>query len=123
MLNIAEGAGRRGQAEKRQFYVVDSDGRAIATATAWLPQPEFAPERGRLHWVAVRPSHQRLGVASALVSTVCRTFAALGHTGAYLTTGAESIPAIRLYLSLGFRPAPRDAAERRVWKGLAASLP
>ncbi len=88
---------------ERQLFVVDSEGRDIATATAWFNDPEHGLPGGRLHWVAVVPDAQRMGVALALVGAVAARFEALGETAAYLTTDGHNARAIALYGRLGFR--------------------
>ena len=87
----------------RQLFVVDSQGYAVATATAWFNDPAHGVPGGRIHWVAVVPSAQRRGLASALLGAVCDQFAALGESAAYLTTDSGNSRAIALYASLGFR--------------------
>ena len=88
---------------ERQLFVVDAEGRDVATATAWINDPTHGLPGGRLHWVAVVPAAQRLGVASALVGAVAARFEALGETAAYLTTDGHNTRAIALYGRLGFR--------------------
>lgn len=88
---------------ERQLFVVDAEGHDIATATAWLNDPAHGLPGGRLHWVAVIPTAQRMGVASALVGAVAARFEALGETAAYLTTDSHNARAIALYGRLGFR--------------------
>jgi ribosomal protein S18 acetylase RimI-like enzyme len=88
---------------ERQLFVVDAEGHDIATATAWFNDPAHGLPGGRLHWVAVVPAAQRMGVASALVGAVAARFEALGETAAYLTTDSHNTRAIALYGFLGFR--------------------
>jgi len=88
---------------ERQLFVVDAEGHDIATATAWINDPAHGLPGGRLHWVAVVPVAQRMGVASALVGAVAARFEALGETAAYLTTDAHNTRAIALYGRMGFR--------------------
>ena len=88
---------------ERQLFVVNAEGDDIATATAWLNDPAHGLPGGRLHWVAVVPTAQRMGVASALVGAVAARFEALGETAAYLTTDSHNTRAIALYGRLGFR--------------------
>lgn len=87
----------------RQLFVVDEQGVDVATATAWLNDPAQGQVGGRIHWVAVVPSVQRRGVASALLGAICERFAMLGETAAYLTTDGHNVRAIALYEHLGFR--------------------
>jgi RimJ/RimL family protein N-acetyltransferase len=43
----------------------------------------------------------------------------LGALRVYLTTGAENVPAVQLYLGMGFRPEMTSSEEHAVWRGLA----
>ena len=95
----------------RQLYVINPDGAAVATATAWFPKADHPQDLGRLHWLAVDPSVQRHGIASALVGAICDRMDALGYTGAYLSTGADNDSAIRLYRRLGFRHRNQDPSD------------
>lgn len=88
----------------RQVFVED-DGEPVATGTAWIAAPRRSDDWGRLHWIAVRPSHQRRGIATALVRHLLGVFADLGCTRVFLTTGAENLKAIALYRTLGFTMA------------------
>ena len=103
---------------RRQIYLDDADGNAVATTTAWFPEDDIEPHLGRIHWVAVVPSWQRRGVGRFLVRATCERFAELGYTGAYLTTGAQNAPAIATYLACGFVPRPRSDVERDAWRRL-----
>ena len=75
-------------------------------------------DAGRVHWVAVRPSHQNRGLGSALVRATLNRIRELGYASAYLTTGSENHRAVELYCSLGFEPAPRNESERAAWERL-----
>lgn len=98
-----------------RIMFAEADGRAVAVSAAWFPSKDVAASAGRLHWVAVRPSHQRRGLGRALVINSLWRLRELGYSTAYLTTGAQNLPAISLYRSLGFEPVPRTVEERRAW--------
>ena len=89
---------------ERQCFIEDARGNPVGTATAWLAGTEHKTWEGRVHWVAVVPEHQRRGLGKYLTLAVCERLRELGARTAYLTTGADNLPAIRLYLGLGFRP-------------------
>jgi len=108
------------QLAQRQCYLVASNGKEIGTATAWFGKdPEFK-EFGRVHWVALLPEYQGRGLSKPLLGAVCKRLRDLGHTGAYLSTSAERIPAIRLYLRFGFKPWMRNEQEKNIWQQLLA---
>jgi ribosomal protein S18 acetylase RimI-like enzyme len=106
---------RREALPERQWFVFDGD-LPIATATAWFPQEDQPVTSGRLHWVAVRPEHQRCGIASALTEQTLLRMSELGYTTAYLTTAKDNRPAIALYRSLGFEPLIRSEEEQAAWE-------
>ena len=71
--------------------------------------------RSYLHYVAVRPEHRGKGLSYPLCAAVLARHDALGHTdGCFLTTDDERLPAIAVYLKLGFLPVLRsdDALDR-----------
>ncbi len=55
---------------RRQAYLLDSDGRFIGTATAWLDDDLMGLPFGRLHWVAIIPEFQGQGLAKPMLSKV-----------------------------------------------------
>lgn len=98
----------------RQFFVIDGS-LAVATGTAWYGVPLRGERWGRLHWVAVRPSHQRRGLGLQLCRHLLAVLREFGHAAAFLTTGSENWPAITLYRRLGFTPWIRTTEEAAFW--------
>jgi len=103
---------------QRQAYLLDGDGCPIGTASAWF-QPE-EPALGRIHWVAIRPAFQGLGLAKPLLAWVCTRLRELGHTRAYLTTSTARVPAICLYFGLGFQPNLEGTGRQQDWRDFLA---
>ena len=97
-----------------QFFVFSGD-EPVAMAFAWLDEPD-EKVWGRVHWVAVVPEHRGNGLGRAVVLAVMHYLAQRGFPKVFLDTQGYRQPAIRLYLSLGFRPAPRDEEEEKVWE-------
>lgn len=101
---------------RRQLFIFDESNTAAGTATAWFDggylarltgreRDDFAEANyGRVHWVAVRPEFQRMGLGRALVAAACVRLRELGHERAYLVTWADRSGAIKLYEQLGFVP-------------------
>lgn len=102
----------------RLFFAEGAGGEPVGTAAAWWRE---GPDDtwGRVHWVAVLPEHQGKGLGRALLTAVCARLADLGHAHAYLTTSAGRLPALRLYLSAGFRPEVGSAEEASAWEEIA----
>lgn len=86
---------------KRQLYLCHSD-EVIGTASAWYDKNYKNGSYGRVHWVAIRPSYQGLGLSKPLLSEVLQALLRLGHKKAYLSTSRLRPVAIRLYKSFGF---------------------
>lgn len=95
--------------ETRMCFVCNPNGLPIAGATAWsIPRQE--KQLNCLHWVAVQPGHQGLGLGRAIVLQALSRFRALGEEGdVFLHTQTWSHVAVRLYHSLGFVMQDKDA--------------
>ena len=103
---------------RRQFYVCNFKGEAIATATAWYNKDYYGEKIGRIHWVAVHPDYQGKGLAKPLLSTVMNRLKDLGHKQCYLRTLNIRTPAIKLYLSYGLKPDIHNANDELLWKDI-----
>ncbi len=87
---------------RRQIYLQNGDD-VIGTASAWH-NPEYRDGKfGRIHWVALLPEYQGLGLSNILMTETCRTLADLGYKKAYLTTSKERKAAVYLYEKFGFK--------------------
>ncbi|MCG3178807.1 MAG: Mycothiol acetyltransferase [Phycisphaerae bacterium] len=100
--------------ESRCFFLVCPDGRDVGTATAWYDDDFFGRSIGRVHWVAIVPEFQGRGLAKPLMAAVLRRLAE-SHGRAYLSTNSPRIPAIRLYMDLGFAPWIATPEHARGW--------
>ena len=102
-------------------FVIDFGGVPVATASARL-LPNDYPGSGYVHWVGASTAHRgkRLG---ALVSlAVLYEFARLGCRDAVLETDDFRVPAIKVYLNLGFVPEYRHATHAPRWSALQDAL-
>ncbi|MCK5804585.1 MAG: GNAT family N-acetyltransferase [Lentisphaeria bacterium] len=107
---------RRNELARRQCFLLDGNGVAVGTATAWFGDDKGANEHlGRLHWVAIVPMHQGKGLAKPLAAAVCQRMCQLGHTTAWLSTNSERLPAVNLYFGLGFVPSMDTEHQRAAW--------
>ena len=57
-----------------------------------------------VHWVAILPGFMGQGLGRPLVAAVLHRLHELGHYRVFLDTDSGRVPAIRLYMKLGFRP-------------------
>lgn len=102
-------------------FVVDFDGRPVATASARL-RPDSHPGSGYLHWVGALPGHagKRLGFIVSLA--VLHEFVRLNCRDAVLETDDFRLPAIKTYQNLGFRPEFRDETHEARWEVVEETL-
>jgi GNAT superfamily N-acetyltransferase len=103
-------------------FLIDNQGRAIGTATAWFDDNYNGRRYGRVHWVAIVPDMQGKGLAKPLMTIICNCLRELGHDRAYLTTSTKRFPAINLYYQFGFVPEIKDSQDRAVWDELELKL-
>lgn len=88
--------------ERRTLFVVNPDQELIATLTIWW---RYIGERRHpwIHWVAVMPEYQGLGIGKALVCEGLRRLLQIeGDPDVYLSTQTWSYKAIGIYLYAGF---------------------
>ncbi|MFH1024644.1 MAG: GNAT family N-acetyltransferase [Planctomycetota bacterium] len=79
-------------------------GTLVATAAAQHgPIPHF-PFGGVLGWVGTDPAHGGKGLGTAVTAAVMRRLAAAGYRNIHLLTDDFRLPAIRVYLRLGWTP-------------------
>ena len=102
--------------EKRCYLVTAPSGATAGTISAWFGgkgKEGDSENWGRIHWVAVRPDFQGLGLGRAALIYALHRLAALGHDQAWLSTSTARLPALKLYLDAGFLPdlTPEGAPE------------
>jgi mycothiol synthase len=104
-----------------RVFMVEHGGEPVGTASAWQ---ENAVQRkvGYTHMVAIRPDHRGRGLGRALMRQVMRWFHEHGFRESILHTDDFRLPAIALYLSLGFEPLVRDDFHRRRWAAVEVAL-
>jgi len=107
---------------QRQFYLCDSKQTAVGTATAWFNNSYRGKPYGRVHWVAIVPQHQGLGLAKPLMTATCQKLRELGHKRAYLGTSSARIAAINLYLRFGFVAGIDSDADQKTWNKLLEQI-
>jgi GNAT superfamily N-acetyltransferase len=107
---------------ERMVFILDPQNHPIGTAAAWFNPDYNGQPCGRVHWVAIIPSQQGLGLSKSLMTAVCTRMREAGHTHAYLTTSSARIPAIKLYAKFGFVPEIRTQEDRETWLELEKGL-
>ena len=103
---------------QRQFFLLDTGGQPIGTATAWLTDKGYAPDAARVHWVAVVPEMQGRGLSRPLLAAVLKRMKELGYRSSFLGTHSLRTAALKLYLEFRFVPEVRNERERQAWQGI-----
>jgi mycothiol synthase len=102
-------------------HVVLCEARLVATASVRI-LPDLYPGSGYLHYVGVDPAHTRRGLGRLVTLRVLHDFRDAGLRDAVLETEVFRLPAIRLYLQLGFVPESRDLGEQIRWSSALPRL-
>lgn len=105
------------------FLAVDRATAAIV-ATAMTTHNSLAlhPFGGELGWVAADPAHKGKGLGWTVCAAVTRRFLAAGYENIFLRTDDWRLPALMVYLRLGYLPllfAPDMAAR---WEVICGQL-
>ena len=95
-------------------------GRIIATATA-VESPTF-PGVGWYRMVAVHKDAQGLGAGRIIGLAALHALRERGYTTAMLSTDDERLPAISMYLSLGFEPYCNHESHEERWNKVLTAL-
>lgn len=116
-LALREGAGFSGWAHEQVegilrivlpdgFFLIEhgATGRLAATALATHKPIDDLRAAGELGWVAGDPAHKGLGLGTAVCAAVVDRFLRAGYRNIYLLTDDFRLPALAIYLKLGFEP-------------------
>jgi len=76
----------------------------VATALANPAPADRYPHGGELGWVAADPAHAGKGLGRAVCSAVVALYLSRGYRTIYLSTDDWRLPAIAVYLAMGFVP-------------------
>ena len=88
--------------ERRCLFIENEKGEKIATSTAWWNYTGSRRDPW-LHWVAVSPKYQNMGLGKAVVSEALQLMLDIeGDRDFYLHTQTWSHRAIKIYEKLGY---------------------
>lgn len=93
---------------------IAKDGVDIATATA--VEKDIFPGEGWFRMIGTSPEARGLGAGKLVCLAALHSLAARGYKSVVLSTDDERIPAIKLYLSLGFEPIFTHESHEERWK-------
>jgi mycothiol synthase len=105
---------------ERVWFITKND-IPVATASAWL-HPMFGPHTGTMHMVGTISGHQgkRLGYWVSLAAL--NRFVVEGRIDVMLNTNDFRLPAIKIYLNLGFEPVLVHENQRSRWSSILQTL-
>ncbi len=106
------------------FFVIEhrATGELVATANANHAPNERHPEGGELSFVAALPGHAGQGLGRAASAAAVRRFIEAGYRRIYLKTDDHRLPAIKVYLQLGFEPLLLDERMAERWAAVKQEL-
>ncbi len=88
------------------FFVIvqESNGNVIASSVAADYKRNGHSETGSLQWVMADPAQSGKGLGKITVAAVTNRLAAADYDRVYLSTDDWRLPAIHVYLTLGWKP-------------------
>ena len=95
-----------------------SSGELVASAMALHNYSGQNPFQGDLGWVAADPAHRGHGLGRAVTAAATARLIAAGYTTICLGTEDWRIPALRLYLRLGYVPVLHTADMPERWAAI-----
>lgn len=105
----------------RSFLVTNERGSAVGTVSAWYSRDNRGQDHGLIHWIAIRPAYQGLGLGKAALAFALQTLAE-HHTRCCLGTQSRRLVAIKMYLDYGFVPDLSLGGAVEAWREVKAQL-
>lgn len=103
-----------------RLFVVERADEIVGTALAWEEPGD--PPAGYLHMVAVVPAERGQGLGTLLTVAAIGQNRREGFRVQRLDTDDFRLPAIRLYLRLGYRPVLTHATHAARWEAVGEAL-
>jgi len=103
-----------------RLIVVEHEGGLVATAAAWIKPHD--PGVGYLHMVGVLPGHRGKKLGALVTVAAIRYTHQEGFAVQRLETDDWRVPAVKLYLDLGYYPLSLDDTHPGRWQALAEQL-
>jgi len=104
-----------------RMLFIECDGQAVATASAWF-RPAYGARCGYVHWVGTHPAQRGKRLGHWISLAVLHKFLSDGRSAALLHTDDFRLPALSVYLKLGFRPALAHENQRARWQAVLQEL-
>lgn len=105
------------------FWLIHlASGQLAASSMALRDCREFGEQGGEIGWIAVDPAHRGLGLGTAVTIAATQRCLHEGYPHIHLYSEDWRLPALKIYLRLGYRPllyAPHMAAR---WQAVTAKF-
>lgn len=100
------------------FFVVEHlpTGTVVAASTAAIYEKSQHPDGHSLQWVVAHSNHRGTGAGQATVAAATQVLANHAPMYSYLSTDDFRIPAISIYLKLGWKPLLYEEGQIDRWK-------
>ncbi len=105
----------------RSFIITNQKGLGVGVVSAWFDRHFRGEDYGMIHWIAIRPAYQGLGLGKAALSFALSQLSQW-HERAFLGTQTKRLNAIKLYLDFGFVPVLDLPGACDVWREVAVHL-
>jgi mycothiol synthase len=83
---------------------------------------EHHPYGGELGWVGADPEHKGKGLGRVVCAAVTTRFLRAGYKDIFLRTDDFRLPALKIYLSLGYEPFLFCNGMRQRWQDICTKL-
>ena len=97
------------------FIVHKKTGKIVATACAQNYPADIHPQGGVLGWVAADPGHRGKNLGYIVSMAAVQKLVKLGYKRIYLLTDDWRLPAIKIYLKMGFIPLHYKPDMKKRW--------
>ena len=106
------------------FFVVEhqASGQIVASALAQHEPTALHPFGGQLGWVATDPDHRGRKLGTLVTAAATRRLIDAGYRHIYLLTDDFRLPAIRIYLALGYAPLYHAPEMQERWQAVLQQL-
>ncbi len=106
---------------ERVKLLLDAKGQIVATASCWV-LPRYGTDAAVLHWVARHPGHGGRGLGALVSLAVLHQAVEEGRRRAFLQTDDFRVPALRIYLRMGFEPVIAHGSHPDRWRRILEDL-
>lgn len=104
------------------MVVTENTDLIVASAMATHDPTWLRPFSGEVGWVAGDPAHKGLGLGTAVVAAVTARFIEIGYPSIHLFTEHYRLPALNIYLRLGYLPLLYRPEMFNLWQEVCRGL-